>query len=273
MIDKKILNIAHRGARSLAPENTLLAAQKALEIGADAWELDVTMSKDGEMVVIHDDTLKRTSNASQVFPDRAPWEVQTFTLAEMRTLDFGAWYLENDPFGQIATGNVAAADQQLFKNVPIPTLREALELTKKYQWQVNIELKDSTGKPGDTVIVEKAVDLVVKMQMEENVLISSFNHAYLIRVKKVSSKIPTAALVGQAVPDPVALLEKLDAKAFNPGNRACDPDQFSALRKAGKDINVWTVNDEATMLSLIDMGATGLITDFPQKVKTLLYSR
>ena len=66
----RVLNIAHRGARSLAPENTLAAAQKALELGADMWELDVAMTADGELIVIHDSTLERTSNARDVFPDR-----------------------------------------------------------------------------------------------------------------------------------------------------------------------------------------------------------
>ncbi len=77
----KPLNIAHRGARSLAPENTLAAARLGLEIGADLWELDVAATSDEQLVVLHDDTLERTSNAQQVFPGRAPWTVSTFSLA------------------------------------------------------------------------------------------------------------------------------------------------------------------------------------------------
>ncbi|MEM5790386.1 MAG: glycerophosphodiester phosphodiesterase family protein, partial [Syntrophobacteraceae bacterium] len=71
-----LLNIAHRGARSLAPENTLAAARKALMLGAHMWELDVRLSRDGHLVVIHDATLDRTSNAAELFPDRAPWRVE-----------------------------------------------------------------------------------------------------------------------------------------------------------------------------------------------------
>ncbi len=267
-----LLNIAHRGARSLAPENTLIAAQKGFDIGADAWELDVAMTADGEMVVIHDDTLTRTSDASQVFPDRAPWEVHTFTLSELRTLDFGSWFVKTDPFGQIAAENVSSAAQQTFKEIRMPTLREALVFTKDLYWQVNVELKDLTGKPGDADIVERAAALIKEMGMEKSVLISSFNHRYLERVKKSVPMIDTAALVEQAAADPVALVERLDAKAYNPGIKACKAEPFTALRKAGRDINVWTVNEEATMKRLIAMGATGLITDFPQRLKSVLDS-
>ena len=86
------LNIAHRGARSLAPENTLAAARKGLEVGADMWELDIQMTADGELIVIHDNTLKRTSNVREVFPKRKPWLVHEFTLDEIRLLDFGSWW-------------------------------------------------------------------------------------------------------------------------------------------------------------------------------------
>lgn len=105
-----ILNIAHRGARSLAPENTMLAARKAFEIGASGWELDVAMTSDHELVVIHDDTLERTSDAAQVFPDRDPWSVVDFSMAELRRLDFGAWFVRTDPFGQIAAGMISPAE-------------------------------------------------------------------------------------------------------------------------------------------------------------------
>ena len=109
--------------------------------------------------------------------------------------------------------------------------------------------------------------------MQEKVLISSFNHAYLERVKKANSAIATGALVDQAVSDPVVLLEKLGAKAYHPSVRASNPVHFSALRKAGKEINVWTVNDQSTMKHMIAMGATGIITDFPQRLKSILGSK
>ena len=270
MSETKTLNIAHRGARSVSPENTLLAAQKAWELGADLWELDVALTVDGEMVVIHDSTLNRTSNAADLFPERVPWDVDKFTLQELKALDFGSWFLKTDPFGQIAVERISLADQNSFRNASIPTLREALKFTKEHDWQVNVELKDQTGGNGEAHFVEGAVALIKEINLEDSVLISSFNHAYLVRVKKADPAIATAALVDQAVADPVTLLEKLDAKAYHPSILASNPDHFLALRNAGKDINVWTVNDEAAMKHLVAMGATGIITDFPQRLNSIL---
>src|SRR5512146_2902913 len=145
----KPLNIAHRGARSLAPENTLTAARLGLEIGADLWELDVAVTSDEELVILHDDTLERTSNVQQVFPERAPWAVHTFSLAELRQLDFGSWFNQKDPFGQVAAGKVTPAMQASYAGLPIPTLRDALVFTRDADWRVNVEIKDASGTPGD----------------------------------------------------------------------------------------------------------------------------
>ena len=268
--NKQVLIIAHRGARSLAPENTLSSAQKGLEVGADGWELDVAMTVDNELVVLHDDTLNRTSNVATVFPNRRPWEVHLFTLAELRSLDFGSWYNQTDPFKQIKEGNVSEADQQSYINTQIPTLREALEFTKTNQWHVNVEIKDLTGKPGDPIVVEKVVALIGELEMENRVLISSFNQSYLVRVKKANPQLETAVLVSQPDSDPVALLNRLDASAYNPTAKIANQDQFNALRAAGYDIYVWTVNDEQTMKQMIAMGATGIFTDYPQVLKKVL---
>jgi glycerophosphoryl diester phosphodiesterase len=99
-----VLCIAHRGAASLAPENTLAAAHKALALGAGMWELDVSVTADGELVVLHGDSLARTTNVQAFFPQRSPWQISTFTLAEVRKLDAGSWFVDIDPFGTIAGG-------------------------------------------------------------------------------------------------------------------------------------------------------------------------
>ena len=88
----RVLNIAHRGARSLAPENTLAAARMARHAGADMWELDVAVSADGALFVMHDDSLQRTTNAAQRFPDRAPWTFSGFTLAELEAEGLGPFF-------------------------------------------------------------------------------------------------------------------------------------------------------------------------------------
>ncbi len=139
------LNIAHRGARSLAPENTLAAARKALEAGADMWELDVNVTADGELVVMHDDTLTRTTNAEALFPRRAPWRVVDFTLAEIKQLDTGGPFLAQDPFEQIGAGVISSAEQAALRGEPVPTLREALQFTADRRWRVNVEIKPLPG--------------------------------------------------------------------------------------------------------------------------------
>ncbi len=267
---KRVLNIAHRGARSIAPENTLLAAEKAFEIGADLWELDVAMTADGEIVVIHDDSLERTSNANQIYSERTSWHVEEFTLAELRQLDFGSWYVARDPFKQIAAGVVTKSEQEECKGLPIPTLREALAFTLEKNWRVNIEIKDLAGKQGDVDIVEKVVALVDESGMSGSVIISSFNHAYLQRVKMADPKILTAALVEKPDPDPLALLRRLNAQAYNPGFETLEFPQIEQVTAAGAKVFVWTVNDEASMRRLIQAGASGIFTDFPQMLKKVL---
>jgi glycerophosphoryl diester phosphodiesterase len=267
---KRVLNIAHRGARSIAPENTLLAAKKAFEIGADLWELDVTMTSDGEIVIIHDDTLTRTSNAKDVFPDRKPWKIETFSLDELRQLDFGSWYIEADPFKQIVSGTISKDEQKEFARLPIPTLNEALHFTKDNAWRVNVEIKDLTGKPGDFEIVERVVGLIDELDMVDSVIISSFNHSYILRAKAANPYILTAALVVVFNPDPVSLLRHLNAQAYNPGIKLLPLSQIPRVIEAGFQVFVWTVNDERTMRKLIRLGVSGIITDFPQVLKHVL---
>ncbi len=266
----KTLNIAHRGARSLAPENTLVAAQKGLEIGADLWELDVAMSADGVPFLVHDDTLVRTSNVKAVFPDRSPWGNHLFTWAEIQQLDFGSWFVATDPFKQIAAGNVSPAELESYKGVKAPSLREALAFTRDHDWRVNVEIKDLSGTPGDATVVETVVALVNELGMADRVLISSFNHSYLVRVKQANPAIATAALVERGDPDPVALLRRLGAQAYNPRASAIAADEIGRIRQAGFDVYIWTVNDEATMRKLIAAQASGIFTDFPQLLKPLV---
>ncbi len=266
----RTLNIAHRGARSLAPENTLAAAGKALAIGADMWELDVAMTADGELFVVHDDTLERTSNVKQVFPDRRPWSNHLFTLAEVRSLDFGSWFVTTDPFKQIAAGKVTPEEQASYRGVQAPTLREALAFTRDNGWRVNIEIKDLTGTPGDATVVEKVVALIKELGMVDRVLVSSFNHAYIQRVKAVEPRIPTGALVERAAPDPAALLRRLGAQAYNPKGGTIRPEEIGALRDQGFDVYIWTVNDEADMRALVAARASGIFTDYPQLLKPIV---
>jgi len=138
---KRTQIIAHRGARSLAPENTLAAAQKGYEAGADMWETDVGVTADGVLILFHDDSLKRTTNAAEVYPGREPWTFTEFSFDEIERLDAGGWFNREDPFGQIAAGRVSPEDQASYEGLRVPTVEEALRFTKERDWVVNIELK------------------------------------------------------------------------------------------------------------------------------------
>jgi glycerophosphoryl diester phosphodiesterase len=265
-----ILNIAHRGARSLAPENTLAAAQAALDVGADMWELDVGVTADGELILIHDDSLARTTNVQARFSDRSPWHFFTFSLAEIKSLDAGSFFLETDPFGQIAAGAVSPAARAAIRGQAIPTLHEALLFTRDHNWRVNVEIKALPPAQASFPVVEKVLDLVNRLDMLDSVLLSSFYHPYLRQAKKRHPALATAALLSTPYPDPLKLLAELECSAYHPYNKIITPEQITRLRQAGFEVNVWTVNDEAEMQALIQAGVTGLITDFPQLLKTLL---
>ena len=260
-----VLVMAHRGFRSIAPENTLPAAQKGYESGADYWELDVAASSDGVLFVMHDDNLVRTTNAKKAFPDRSPWVIYDFSSGELMSLDAGSWYEKADPFKQISGGRVGKAETAAFRDLRIPSLAEALEMTKKNGWSVNIEIKDATGRACDPWIVEKTAEMVRSMGMSGSVIVSSFNHNYLLRMKKAAPEIRTAALIDRPQSDPVALLKRLGAMALNPNFKYLDEETVKNVRAAGYDVFVWTPNEKADMERLLQWGVSGLITDFPDR--------
>ncbi len=268
----KILNIAHRGARSVAPENTLAAARKALEFGADLWECDVVLTSDGVPVLLHDDNLRRTSNAMSVFPNRKPWKVSAFSYEELKRLDFGSWYLTADPFKMIKTGKLLPEDLQKFVGEPVLSLQDALQFTHDNNWQINIEIKDLRGSTGNDTVVEKVVNLVREQAMEKDVWISSFNHMYISRVKELDPSIRTGALVEWIDLNPIARMRQTGAQSYNPGIRLANPRLLRSIREQGLDVFVWTVNKETSIRKLIKAGVTGIITDFPQVLKAVLDS-
>jgi glycerophosphoryl diester phosphodiesterase len=266
----KVLVMAHRGFRAIAPENTLLSAQKGFESGADYWELDVAASTDEVLVVLHDETLTRTTDATARFPDRKPWNVYHFSFDELRSLDAGSWYAKADPFGEIASGRVKAGELASFQGLKLPTLQEALELTKAHNWKVNVEIKDATGEACDPWIVERTAAMIRKMDMASSVIVSSFNHEYLARMKKAAPEIALGALTDKPVPDPVGLLKRIGAVAYHPNYRYLDKKTVQDVRTAGFDVNVWTPNTVKDYSELVDWGVTGIITDYPDKALSFL---
>ena len=265
------LIIAHRGARSIAPENTLAAARKALEAGADMWEMDVAVTADAELVVIHDDTLERTCNAADLFPERRPWNVWEFKLAEIQTLDCGSWFGRQDPFGQIKAGYVSAEDVASYAGEPAPTLRQALEFTRENQWRINVELKDQPTSELGRILVAKTVALIQELGMVgDDCVVSSFNHDYLKQIRALDAGIPIQALTSQKIRDVAAYLQQLGTSACNPKIGVWKPAELGELGQGGLLFNVWTVNDESDMKQLIEAQVHGIITDYPQALRPLL---
>jgi glycerophosphoryl diester phosphodiesterase len=265
-----VLTIAHAGARSLAPENTLAAARKALEVGADMWELDVAVTADGELILFHDDSLARTTNARQMYPDRPPWTFTTFKLSELEVLDFGTWFVETDPFGQIAAGAVTPQEQASYHGEPVPTLRRALEFTRDNNWRVNVEVKTLPSPMTDFPVVEAVISLINELDMASQVLVSSFVSDYLLQVRRLNSSIATAAVVGWTETEALHMPLDLSVDGYNPRYTLLSDQQIQCLRQAGFEVHPWTVNEEAEMRRLIRAGVTGIITDFPQRLRQLL---
>ena len=266
----QVMNIAHRGARSLAPENTILAAQKAYEVGADMWELDTGMLKDGTLIVLHDNTFRRTTNIDEIFPDRAGNHLTTFTQQEVSKLDAGCFYQKSDPFNLIQNGILSPETLTTFIGLTVPTLEEALLFTKEKNWQVNVEIKDMKKTFADQKIVQEILHLIQKLNAEDHVLISSFNHQYLAEIHIEKPHIPTAALV--AIPKfwDMQLCEKLGVTAYHPPKYLLTSSLIQKFTKKQLAVNIWTVNEPEQMESWIQAGATGIITDFPQTLKDIL---
>jgi glycerophosphoryl diester phosphodiesterase len=198
--------------------------------------------------------------------------VQSFTLDELKKLDFGSWFLTMDPFKQIKTGQIPPVELQKFVGEPILSMREALMFTKENDWQVNVELKDLRGTSGDALIVQKVVETIKEMHMEEQVILSSFNHQYITRAKQLLPELRTGALVEWLDLNPLARLRQTGAQSYNPGVRLANPRTVRSIREQGYDVFVWTVNKESSMRKLIKAGVTGIITDFPHVLKTVLDS-
>ena len=268
--DRPVLNIAHAGAASIAPQNTIIAGEKALAAGADLWGIDTRLTKDGVFILMHDKTLTRTTNAKEVFPDRSPWKVKDFTLAEIEQLDAGSWFVRDDPFGQIAAGSVPAEDQRAYVGVKVPTLRDALLFTRERNWRMDIEVKPMDYATAEE-IAGKLVALIHATGMEDRAMVSSFDSKILREVKGIDPRIPTAALVILPPLDAASFLAKLGADGYEPSVVAFSSKLAEELASQGYGVYVWTYNDQEKLRSLAQTaGVSGIYTDFPQRLHAIL---
>ena len=266
-----VLNIAHRGLQSLAPENTLAAAQKALEVGADMWEFDVGVTADGELILFHDHTLTRVSDAETLFPDRAPWSTHQFTLSQLKQLDLGTKFLETCSSDQNGAAALRPEQQAALRGETVPTLREALLFTRDHSWRANVELKELPEAIAAFPVAEKVTRMIVELDLVEQVIVSSFCDAYIRQIKSVDPAVATGVLrrtpAGSDILDQV---RQLHSQAYHPFYAFTNRREIEMLRRGGIDVNVWTVNDPADMGRFIEAGVTGIITDFPQILKEVI---
>ena len=234
---------AHRGASGYAPENTLEAFRLAAEMGADGVELDVQLTRDGEIVVAHDEWLDRVSDGSG--------EIRAYTLEELKQFNFNKTHPE---YAQVCR---------------IPTLREVLETLQDTGLTVNIELK--TGIYCYDGIEEKVVALVHEMGYDTRVLYSSFNHKSVLKVRQYCPDAKSAFLYAQKLANVADYAIMNDVYAVNPGVPCtyCEQEMEECLRK-NVDINVWTVNEEEEMRRLVKLGVNSLITNYPDRARVIV---
>jgi len=242
-----VLVIAHRGFSGVAPENTLTAFRKAIEAGSDMIELDARLSKDGEVVVIHDDTLERTTNGKGKISD--------CTLAELKKLDAGSWFGPE------------------YSEEKIPALREVLELARN-RIGVNVELK--TGDPGQYALIDladRSLREVEKAEMADYVLFSSFDPAAIRRIKLLRADISLALITKTPWNSPWDLTEERIFNILNCRKTTLNEKNLLKANQEGIKINVWTVNAEEEMARFVSLGVNGIITNYPDRLLRILQKR
>ena len=242
---RRPLNIAHRGASAYAPGNTLAAFRLALEMGADGFELDVMLSADGHLVVVHDDTVDCTTDGSG--------PVRQKTLAELKSLDAGARF------------DVRFAGER------IPTLQEVLDLVAGTHAFVNVEIK--TDSPKGDGLEKKLVVLIRRYGLGERLLISSFNPFALWRMRRLAPHLPLALLYAENRRVHLrnrwfAFLSHPDA--LNPSFHMATQKHVRWAKSKGYRLYVWTVDEEPEMRRLIALEVDGIITNKPDLLRQVL---
>lgn len=264
------LAIAHRGARSIAPENTLAAARKAHELGADRWETDITVTSDGVLILFHDETLERTTDAAEIFGSSAGLHPSRFTLKELNRLSPGKRFLETDPFKTVKDGTISRVDLEAFKAERIPTLTQALELTRDLDWSVNVELKELPPLMNGFPMVREVIDAIMKSGIPlERVVISSFYHPWLNEIRSIKPSLELQALIG-AWSDQFLDQEASGFHTINPDVSRMDNQQILRAKASGIRLNLYTVNRAPDMERLIRLNVDGIITDYPQVLVPML---
>jgi glycerophosphoryl diester phosphodiesterase len=221
---------AHRGSSGYAPENTLSALRRAIDDGADFAEIDVQLTLDGTVVVIHDADLKRVTGVRK--------KISEISYEEIKTLDAGSWFSSE------------------FRGEPIPTLKEMLALAKG-KIRLNVELKFH-GR--DDQLVEKVLQIIQDQHVESQCLISSMNYKGVMRVKTLNPDLITGFIVVRRVGD----LSRFGTDFLSLNKGIASRRVIASAKRWGKGIHVWTVNDPKEMAHFINLSVDSIITDIPK---------
>lgn len=233
--------IAHRGAKTYAPENTLAAIRAAADLGVEWVELDVKLTKDGQAIIFHDESLDRCTNATGLVAD--------VDLDTIRELDAGSWFGES------------------FMNERIPTLEEAVELILDLKMGLNLEIKPCPGREVETA--EVALDILTRSWDDETPppLISSFSHVSLETAQDMITDYPRGLLIDDYIDNWQELAEYLQISAFNINARNLVRDVAEEYIDTQKPVIAYTVNDAEHARELLRWGIDSLITDVPDTLR------
>ncbi|WP_085993968.1 glycerophosphodiester phosphodiesterase [Oceanobacillus senegalensis] len=240
---QKMVNVAHRGASGHAPENTMAAFQKGFEMKADYVEIDVQMTKDGELVVIHDTTVDRTTNGTGYVGD--------LTLEEIRQLDAGSWFSES------------------YAGEKVPTFEEVLDAFRG-KVGILIELKAPELYPGiEKKIAEALKERNMHQSNNEKIIIQSFNHESMEKSKELLPNLPHGVLAGTSwknVTEEQLSEFAMYADYFNPNMNIVTDELVSDVHEAGMEIYPYTSRSQEQAFHLFDLNVDGIITDYTEHV-------
>lgn len=239
-LDNPVEVTAHRGYSAVYPENTIPAFKGAIQVGADWAELDVQQTADGEVIVMHDSNLKRTTGL-----DKEVWQV---TWDEIKDLDNGSWF------------------DKKYQTVRIPTLEEVLKVCRG-KIHLNIEIKPSGH---DKDLEEQVAKLLKKYHMRDTCVVSSLKYDSLRKIKQADDSIETAYITSVSYGN-FTDLEYADG--YSVESTLLSKSFVNKAQKAGKQIYVWTVNSEERLEKVVGMGIDNVITDDPVMAKELIYEQ
>ncbi|WP_298322092.1 glycerophosphodiester phosphodiesterase family protein [Haloactinopolyspora sp.] len=251
-----VIDVAHRGSSGIAPENTVAAVAYAVQQRASFVEVDVQRSADGELVIIHDTTLERTTNVEEVFPDRAPWNVGDFTLAEIRQLDAGSWFSPD------------------FAGEPVPTLREVVEALGPRTGFL-LELKSPDLYPGIEAQIHEELSSIPgylpRSLRTDRLVVQSFDIDSMRTYHDIAPEVPIGLLYGSRPSDDELVDASTWAEQVNPSYRVTDQELVDRIHELGMTISVYTIDTGQLMREYINLGVDGIITNYPGVLRDILY--